>query len=99
MTGRGRKLCLAMRKTVRPSHPGVTGPRALSLVVEESGIERGNARWMENQSVLVNALGQYKSLSLVAKTSVQNGETGADGAVALLAVGRVRKQGTDSALG
>jgi len=80
--GRGRKLYLVMRKTVQPSHPGVTGPLALSLVVEESGIERGNARWMENQSVLVSALGQYKSMSLAAKTSAQNGRNGAGGAAA-----------------
>jgi len=53
---------------------------------------------MENQSALANVSARYKSLSLVAKTSVQNGETGADGAVALLAVGRVSKQGTDPAL-
>jgi len=82
VTGRGRRLYLAMKKTVRPSHRGVTGPRALSLVVEESGIERENARWMENQSVLVSALGQYKSLSLVAKTSARNGRNGAGGAAA-----------------
>ena len=79
MTVRGRKLCLAMRTNVRPSHHGVTGPHALSLVVEESGIERGNARWMENQSALVSALGQYKSLSLAAKTSARNGQNGAGG--------------------
>ena len=82
MTGKGRKLYFAMRKTVRLSLPGVTGPCALSLVVEESWIERGNARWMENQSVLVSALGQYKSLSRAAKTSAQNGRNGAGGAAA-----------------
>jgi len=80
--GRGRKLYLVTRKTAQPSHPGVTGPRALSLVVEESEIERENARWMENQSVLVSALGQYKSLSLAAKTSARNGRNGAGGAAA-----------------
>jgi len=53
---------------------------------------------MENQYVLANVSGQYKSLSLAAKISVQNGETGADGAAAQLAVGRERKQGIDPAL-
>ena len=53
---------------------------------------------MENQSVLANVLGQYKSLSLAAKTSVQNGVTGAGGAAALFPAGRELRQEPDPAL-
>ena len=56
--GRGKKLIPAMRRTALLSLPGVTGPPAHSLVVEESGTGRESARWMGSLSVLVNALVQ-----------------------------------------
>ena len=86
--GRERKLPLVMKKIVQLFPPGVNGHHALSLVVEERGIGRENAKLMENQSALVNALDQYKSLSLAAKTSAQSGVSGTGGAAALLLVGR-----------
>ena len=81
------------KKIVRPFLYGATGHLVPSLVVEELETEKDNVKLMENQSALVNVLVQYKSLSLVAKISVQNGVTGVGGAPAQYLVERELKLG------
>ena len=82
MREKEKKLIPAMMRTVLTFLTGVIGAPALSHVVEESGTGRENARLMENLSVPVSALVQYKSLSLARQSSAQSGVTGVGGAAA-----------------
>ena len=90
---RMKKKNHVMKKIVRHFLYGATGHLVPSLVVEELETERGGVKLMESQSALVNVLVQYKSLSHVAKISVQNGVTGVGGAPAQYLVEKELKLG------